>query len=277
MKNVIKTVALCLAATAIMSSCCGIGDKEDYDKSFAVTTVPTVASVAAVAPEWNQVTLVGSTSTLEDVLERGFMVSTSEAFPEKDRKCYTVSEEEFPEAGEYSVSFPAEGETTYYYKAFTTMKDGKVYYSEVKSVTTPKPLIYSVEGSYTCTEWGYDPDEDDFSPVGSYTVTISFVEGSETEVEIYNLWGGGESVLGVYDPETNTVSVPTGQTIYVHEKYGDVGIYALNEDWSDYDEAVIFQFTPSGGKMISGVWDATCAAGTFSTQYVTMEHDPMEE
>lgn len=57
------------------------------------------------------------------------------------------------------------------------------------------------------------------TPDGSeYSVEISQI--SETECEIFNLWGGGESIKGTVDFVTSTISIPAFQLILDDPDYG---------------------------------------------------------
>ena len=80
------------------------------------------------------------------------------------------------------------------------------------------------------------------------------------------------TIQGQYDEATGVITVPNMQVIYVHDSYGDVWIRGVEMDFSDYSDAVYFQFTPLGGKLDSTPMGAICSAGTFGYFYLTMEH-----
>lgn len=123
-------------------------------------------------------------------------------------------------------------------------------------------------GVYSATE--YDAETGEIT--GSYDVTVSFVNGSETEVELTNFWDVGMTVSGVYDKTTGVVTIPTNQVIYVHPAYGEVAMVAVNDAISANTTAVTCRFTAKGGFLNTSTWGAICSAGSFGYFYVQMAH-----
>lgn len=260
MKNIFKTLIPCLALALGLTGCYDeMDDKAVVDAKYALANTPTVSMSSATANDHSSATVTASISTVEGVVESGFMVAGSSDF--SGAKAYIVES-----ASSISAQVTGLAElTTYYVKAYAFLGDGRLIYSEPTSVTTLEAPSYELAGTYAATEF----DAESGSEAGTYEVTV---EVNGTEVKITNLWDGGMTVTGTYDAETNTVTIPTGQVITVDPSYGDVWMYGVNDAISAYTDAIVCQFTPKGGFLTTSYWGAVCGAGTFGFYYVEMAH-----
>lgn len=233
-------------------------DKANIDAKYVLANTPSVAMSSAAADDYSSATVSATVSSTEGVLETGFMVAGSSDFA--GAKTHIAES-----ATSISVSLSGLTDmTTYHVKAYAYLADGRIVYSEPTTFTTPEAPTYELAGTYTAIE--YDAETGD---AGSYEVTV---EVNGTDVKITNLWDGGMTVTGTYDTETQTVTIPTGQLIYVHASYGNVLMNAVNDAISGYTKAVICKFTPKGGFLKTSIWAAECSAGTFGFYYVNMSH-----
>lgn len=97
------------------------------------------------------------------------------------------------------------------------------------------------------------------------------VEVNGTEVKITNFWEGGETVVGTYDAETQTITIPTQQVVMLHSNYGDVWMMAI-DNTASYIGEITCKFTPKGGFFQTGYWEALCSAGYFGRYWTEMSH-----
>lgn len=259
MKNIFKTLIPCLALSVTLTGCYDeMDDKASIDAQYALANTPAVSMSSAVANDHSSATVTASLSTVEGVVESGFMVAGKSDF--SDEKAYIA------ENGA-SISAQVTGlaeMTTYYVKAYAFLGDGRLVYSEPTTVTTLEAPSFELAGTYAATEYDASTGE----AAAAYDVTI---EVNGTEVKITNLWEGGMTVVGTYDEETQTVTIPTQQLIYVHASYGDVFMMAIDGS-ANYIDAVTCKFTPKGGFFETSLWAAVCSAGTFGYSWVEMAH-----
>lgn len=260
MKNIFKTLIPCLAFALGLTGCYDeMDDKAVIDAKYALANTPAVSMSSATANDHSSATVAASLSTIEGVVESGFMVAGSSDF--SDAKAYITEN-----ASSISAQVTGLAEmTTYYVKAYAFLGDGRLVYSEPTTVTTLEAPSFDLAGTYAAAEYDATSGE----ATGTYDVTV---EVNGTEVKITNLWDGGETVVGTYDAEAQTVTIPTRQLVYVHASYGDVLMVAVNDAISAYTDAVVCKFTPKGGFLVTGNWGAVCAAGTFGYYYVEMSH-----
>ena len=237
----------CLALALSLSSCNStMDDKAVIDARYENLNNPTIAMGTAIAANYETGIATGSISDLENVHEVGFQVSSDEAFT--DSKSYTSEEV----TAEFSANLTGlEEKTTYYVRAYVFTKSGHTVYSESTTFTTPETPVYGVEGSYTAEDYKYAETGFELDGV-PYIVTITFAEGSDTEVEIFNLWNGGETMMGVYDAETSTITVPGEQTLYEDPDYGTIIALPIDDELSGYQDDIILKFTSRGGLMVTG-------------------------
>ena len=71
-------------------------------------------------------------------------------------------------------------------------------------------------------------------------------------------------MIGVYDAETSTITVPTGQNLYEYPGYGYVIANAVNDAMTGYQDAIVFKFTSLGGLMETGIYQAYLPAASYS-------------
>ena len=84
---------------------------------------------------------------------------------------------------------------------------------------------------------------------------------------ITNLWDGGETITGSYDPETGIVTVASGQTVWNSEDYGACNAYEANDK-----ENMTFQFTSLGGSLVTCDYYVACSLGSFGYYKTVMTH-----
>ena len=146
-----------------------------------------------------------------------------------------------------------EEQTTYYVRSYVFTKTGIAVYSEATSFTTPRSPIFDIEGTYTASTSLLDFKTYEFGPGYSNKVTISYVEGSKTEINITNLYDEGETVIGSYDAETGEITIPSGQLVMNDAEYGPIVIAGLDNELKFTDE-VTLKFTKLGGKIDAFMW-----------------------
>lgn len=260
MKNIFKTLIPCLAFALSLTGCYDeMDDKAVVDAQHALANAPTVSMSSATANDFSSATVTASISSVEGVVESGFMVAASSNFA--NAKAYIVENAS-------SISTVVAGlteMTSYYVKAYAYLGDGRLVYSEPTTFTTLEAPSFELAGTYAATE--YDATSGAVS--AEYEVTV---EVNGTEVKITNFWEGGQTVVGTYDEATQTVTIPTKQLIYVHASYGDVLMTAVNDEISAYTTAIVCQFAPKGGLLTTSNWGAVCSAGSFGYFYVSMTH-----
>lgn len=260
MKMFFKYTVPCMVLALAFTSCYDtMDDKAVIDGKYEIFDDPTVAMVSAEATTYETADVSGVVSDLENVQEFGFQVSADETFANSTNY---ISEDA-------TVEFAAElsdlsEQTTYYVRAYVFTKTGHTVYSEATTFTTPVAPFFDIDGEYTAIDYAHTAPTSYTQSGGSYSMYISFVEGSETEVEIYNLWDGDETMIGVYDAETSTITVPTGQNLYEYPGYGYVIANAVNDAMTGYQDAIVFKFTSLGGLMETGIYQAYLPAASYS-------------
>ncbi|MBE6300260.1 MAG: hypothetical protein E7085_00165 [Parabacteroides distasonis] len=258
MKNIFKTLIPCLVLAFGVTSCYDeMEDKSSIDSQYEKASNVTVSLGEVSVVSFSEIAANVSVSDTIGVLEVGVMVSNTQDF-----SSYTAyAEENLALSFKKAITGLSE-ETTYYVRAYAYTVAGGTVVSEPVSVNTPAAPIFDLNGTYTCVEY-----DESGTLNGSYKVAIAFVAGSTTEVEITNIWEGGMTVSGTFDPATGKLTIPANQVILVHPSYGDVWIEA--ED----GVALVGQFTAKGGFLNTGVFGAVCSAGYFGYQYLKMTHD----
>lgn len=223
MKNIFKTLIPCLALSVALTGCYDeMDDKAVIDAQHALANTPTVSMASAAALDYSSASVAGSLSTVEGVVEAGFMVATAADF--SDAKIYTV--DNIASSFEMTLSGLAE-QTTYSVKAYAFLGDDRIVYSEASSITTPQAPPLSAEllngKTYTANVTSY------FN--SAYTMAVTLVADAEDPTKIYvqNLdpyfasYGyvaeaGYNNFVGVLDVEAETITVAQGQPV----GYGDV-------------------------------------------------------
>ncbi len=272
MKKLFKYVIPCLAAAFMLTSCNStMDDKAAVDARFTQYANPVLNSATATATTFETATATATVESLENVQEVGFQISTDASFSSYESiVCEEVSES-------FSASFSGlKEETTYYVRSYAFTKTGLTVYGEATSFTTPKSPIFDIEGTYTASTSLLDFDTYEFGPGYSNKVTISYVEGSKTEINITNLYDEGETVIGSYDAETGEIIIPSGQLVMTHDTYGPIVIAGLDNKLNPTDE-VTLKFTKLGGKIDAFMWGLVMTGdyqGYFwNVCMTTMSHD----
>jgi len=81
MKNIFKTLIPCLALSVALTGCYDeMDDKAVIDAQHALANTPTVSMASAAALDYSSASVAGSLSTVEGVVEAGFMVATAADF-----------------------------------------------------------------------------------------------------------------------------------------------------------------------------------------------------
>ena len=257
-----------VAALALVSCDKTMDDKAAIDAQYDRPSSATVSLTSAAAEDFQSVKATVSVSGESEIFEQGIQLCSDASFASN---VTSVANDTIESSFTLIVGKLAE-QTTYYVRGYAATKTGGIIVTEPQSVTTPKAPIFTVDGTYTATEWDYNKDTGAWENAGKYEVTITFDPADPTIVNITNIWGGGMTVQGQYDAETGIITVPNMQVIYVHNTYGDVWLRGIDLDEGVYTDCVYFQFTALGGKMESTSMAAQCGAGDFGYFYLTMEH-----
>ena len=258
MRNIFKTFISCIVLAVGVTSCYDEMDsKSSIDAQYDQASNITASLGESTVLSFSEISINGSISSTEGVLEAGFIVSTSADFASYNSY----------KAGEVASSFNSvinnlTESTTYYVRSYAYTISGTMV-SEAISITTPAAPIFELNGVYTAVDYNTEDD----SAGESYEVTIEFTSGSTTDIKITNLWGGGKTIEAKYDSATGKISIPAKQVIYVHADYGDVWMEDVNGS-----QNISGLFTPKGGFLNINAFSAICGAGTFGDQYVKMSH-----
>ena len=141
--------------------------------------------------------------------------------------------------------------------------------SESKTIKTPVAPVYSIDGTYTAIQYDAQGKEEP----ESYKVQINYVAGSETSVEIFNIFNGGQKITGTYNKADGTLVIPTDQIVMLHPSYGEVLMKGVDDAIENYTKTISCSFTAKGGTLITGNWQASCSAGSFGFFYLSMKHE----
>jgi len=100
---------------------------------------------------------------------------------------------------------------------------------------------------------------------GPYEVTIDVDSDNDNMLIISNFWGGETDIRAKVNLETNTLEILAGQTIYVHEEYGNVKAVYLDADAMEVDEKATIKGTwTDDGTITFGAWVGEVDAGFFA-------------
>lgn len=237
MKNIFKTLVPCLVLAMGMSSCYDtMDDKAAVEAGFTQIDAPVVSISGANAIDYASVSVSGSLSGVDGVVEVGFMVATSQDF--SDAKTYAM--DAVGASFEKTLLGLAEN-TTYSVKAFACLGDNRIVYSEITSVTTPQAPPLSTEllsgKTYTATATSY------FGSNYTFEVTLMADAADPNKIYVHNLCpyfagagftadAGYNIFEGTLDVENETIIVPQGQLM------GYNGVALVVFDDADPDEAV---------------------------------------
>ena len=236
MKNIFKSLIPCLVLAVGFTSCYDeMEDKASVDAKYALANVPTVTLSATNVIDYSSASVAASFSTVEGVVEVGFMVAASADF--SGAKIYTASA--VASSIEQALAGLAE-QTTYNVKAYAYLGDGRMVYSDASSFTTPEAPALSAEmlsgKTYTATVTNY------FGDVFTFNVTLVADAADPNKIWIHNLdpyfasYGytaeNGYNIFeGVLDVENETITIAQGQKI----GYGGVALVVF--DNADPDAA----------------------------------------
>lgn len=256
MKNIFSK-SIAIFAAILMVSCNDVmDDKSVIDASFLQLPAPEITAVAE-ALDYQSVKATVTVSDSTFVQEVGILfVDGKDSSYVASKNVLTVSEVTVEKLEEL---------TTYAVIPYVMTKSGKIVFGKSVNVTTPKKPVITPDGTYVVTEYEYDSDEGKFiASEETYEMTIAFAEGSDTKMLITGFWGYNETVEGVYDPETASITIASGQVIGEHSKYGTVTINGVNS-------AESFVLTADGFNYVSSAWNALVSAGSFGTFKVEMK------
>ena len=159
--------------------------------------------------------------------------------------------------------------TTYYVRTYAVTANSGIVTSESKTIKTPVAPVYSIDGTYTAIQYDAQGKEEP----ESYKVQINYVAGSETSVEIFNIFNGGQKITGTYNKADGTLVIPTDQIVMLHPSYGEVLMKGVDDAIENYTKTISCSFTAKGGTLITGNWQASCSAGSFGFFYLSMKHE----
>lgn len=230
MKNIFKTLIPCLVLAVGFTGCYDeMEDKASIDAKYELANVPTVSLSNANAIDYASASVAASLSSVEGVVEAGFMVAANADF--SGAKLYAASA--VSSSFEQALAGLAE-QTTYNVKAYAYLGDGRMVFSEASSFTTPQAPALSAEllsgKSYTATVTSY------FDDVFTFNVTLAADAADPTKIWIYNLdpyfasYGytaenGCNIFEGVLDVENETITIAQGQKL----GYNDVALVAFDD------------------------------------------------
>ena len=236
MKNIFKTLIPCLVLAVGFTGCYDeMDDKASIDAKYELANVPTVSLSNANAIDYASASVAASLSSVEGVVEAGFMVAANADF--SGAKLYAASA--VSSSFEQALAGLAE-QTTYNVKAYAYLGDGRMVFSEASSFTTPQAPALSAEllsgKSYTATVTSY------FDDVFTFNVTLVADAADPNKIWIHNLdpyfasYGytaeNGYNIFeGVLDVENETITIAQGQKL----GYYDVALVAF--DNADPDAA----------------------------------------
>ena len=268
MNKFFKYIIPCMSLGMVLTSCYDeVDDKSVIDKQYEKATATTVTLTAGEVVDYQTLSLTATLSDTLDIIEQGFQVSTSEDFA--DAAYQPANRDELTFAANPSG---LEGLTTYYARAYAFTNAGQVIYSESTKLTTPRTPIYDINTTFLVHEYEYDEDAgwqiqvgEDGSDAGYYLMSIEFAEGSETDVLIHGFLGFDATIVGVWDPETSTVTIPGSQVVGEHPTYGPMFPVAFDMSTGDYaaDDIITLQFKSLGGSLVSTPYTLSVSAGYF--------------
>ena len=230
MKNIFKTLIPCLVLAVGFTGCYDeMDDKASIDAKYELANVPTVSLSNANAIDYASASVAASLSSVEGVVEAGFMVAANADF--SGAKLYAASA--VSSSFEQALAGLAE-QTTYNVKAYAYLGDGRMVFSEASSFTTPQAPALSAEllsgKSYTANVTSY------FGDVFTFNVTLVADAADPNKIWIHNLdpyfasYGytaeNGYNIFeGVLDVENETITIAQGQKI----GYGGVALVVFDD------------------------------------------------
>lgn len=246
-----------------LSSCNDtMDDKADVEAGWTVLPTPTAtATITETTFSGTTVSLIASDTV--NIVEYGVQYATSEDFADGKFAAANIISKS---AVEVSVSNLTE-QTKYYIRPYVITRNSYTAFGDVITTTTPAAPYFPLEGTYTALDYTYDDSGNAAPGDATYEVEVVFVEGSTTDVTITNLWDGGETITGSYDPETGIVTVASDQTVWNSEEYGACNAYEANDE-----DNMTFQFTSLGGSLVTCDYYVSCSLGELGFYKTVMTH-----
>ena len=272
MKNIFKSLIPCLVLAVGFTSCYDeMEDKASVDAKYALANVPTVTLSATNVIDYSSASVAASFSTVEGVVEVGFMVAASADF--SGAKIYTASA--VASSIEQALAGLAE-QTTYNVKAYAYLGDGRMVYSDASSFTTPEAPALSAAmlsgKTYTASVTSY------FGSNYNFAVTLVADAANPTKIYVQNLdpyfasYGytaanGYNLFEGVLNVEAETITVAQGQPV----GYGDVALGVFDNADPDaatgYSDLVIKVISKGAALKIENAFGVVASDGWWELYY----------
>ena len=270
MKRIYLSIIACSAI--ILGLCCScndtMDDKDEVESGWSHLPNPT-ATVSVTESTYCDALLKVTISELDNVIEYGVQYSKDKDFV--NGKYVAASSSDVTET-DIKVTGLDE-KTTYYLRPYVITRSNITIFGEPSSLTTAAAPIFALEGTYTATYFSRDEDGSFVDGGTTYKVEIAFVAGSNTEVNIINLWDGGETISGTYDAETGIITVGQNQLLYTDPTYGECFLKPVNNTITNYQPEMSMKFVSLGGSLTTGYYSVVCSLGSFGFFYTTMTHD----
>lgn len=251
----LRLIGFCILWISILlgfSACDETIDADKYNK-VSPELLP-VLSASNDSISFDRVKLLADITLKGDekILESGFFVCEDKTFPDSLNRTITAVEEDL--AFNYWVD-KLVGSTEYFYKAYTYSANGFAF-SEVNSFITDEPPVFEdtyLFGSFNQVDNSIFNGQVDYEEEGYWDrygyIKITQVENTYNQVEIYNFWAYGHTIIGVVDFEKKEIAISpqmiyefkddTNEPIFIH-KWGvlDGGYVVYSEDdvIATYDE-----------------------------------------
>lgn len=270
MKNIFRLLVPCLLLMAAVSGCYDeMDNKASIDDRYAGSIAPVVSMTSASVVSFSSIQASGSIEDNENAfLEVGVMVATSSDFAAYN--AYPAAEV----GNTFSVSVRGlEDNTTYYVRTYAVSETCGIAVSAAQTISTPVAPIFDLDGVYTASQYKIDASTGVATLNDTYKVTIAFVEGSTTNITITNLFDGGKTIPGVYNPARGTFTVARGTVMADNATYGEVFINPVDDEIASYLANATFTFQTKGGFLNSSIWAASVSAGNLGFFRVEMTHD----
>lgn len=270
MKNIFRLLVPCFVLMTAVSSCYDEMDsKASIDDRYAGSIAPVVSLTDASVVSFSSIQASGSIEDNENtMLEVGVMVATSSDFAAYN--AYPAAEV----GNTFSVSVRGlEDNTTYYVRTYAVSEASGIAVSEAQTLSTPVAPIFDLDGVYSANQYAIDASTGVATLDDTYKVTIAFVDGSTTNISITNLFNGGRTISGVYNPARGTFTVARGTVMGDHPTYGEIFINPVDDEIASYLANATFTFQTKGGFLNSSIWAASVSAGNLGFFRVEMAHD----
>jgi len=261
-----------LVSLVLLTGFCSCSDEDmskeaidaQYGQAYAqVVPESTLKLATLTAASYNKLNAQINVSDPSLILEQGLEYATSEDFSDAKQ----VPAESIESSNDFQL--PAVPGTTYFVRAYAVLKNYAMIYSAAQTVTTPE-YTFPLEGTYTLSEiWSY------YSEVyeTDYEITLSFVDGSDTSVEITNLFNEGKVVIGEYDPETSMILVPNEQVVMDDlSGYGEAFLDGADDTGAPAD-FLYFTFDEKTGALESGYIYLDVSLGTWDLIAISAVHN----